>query len=161
MFADKKFSLLLFILGLAFVLEAPRYGFGTLATPEPGLVPFLMALCFLGLEAADLGYSLARRRRAAPGPAAREPAPAAGPGFRDSRIHFVILTAVGIFLTYIVGLPAAIGIYGALCAWLLGLRSWWKNLIFGACLGLVIHYLFEVFFETELPSGWLWSLMGG
>jgi len=73
----------------------------------------------------------------------------------------VFLTAGGFLLAYIIGLPAAIGVYATLSAWLLGLRSWWKSLFFGVFLGLLIHYLFERFFEIELPSGWLWSLMGG
>ncbi len=161
MFAEKKFTLVLFFLGLAFLFEAQRYGFGTLATPEPGLVPFMMGLGFLALEAVDLGFPLAKRRQMASQPTASESLPPVKEIFKYPRTHFVFLTASGFLLTYIVGLPATVGVYAAVSAWFLGLRSWWKNLVFGISLGLLIHYLFEVFLETELPSGWLWSLIWG
>ncbi len=155
MFVGRELSLVLIIIGLAFVFESLRYSFGTLAFPESGLVPFTLAVVFLGLVLVDLGFSKAERPRA-PKPIREGPKEAA----RDKRIDFILLTFGSFLLTYAVGLPAAIGAYAALSAAKMGLRSWWKNIAFGIVLAFLVHYLFEVIFEIDLPSGFLPTLFG-
>ncbi len=155
MFVGRELSLVLIIMGLAFILEALRYSFGTLAFPESGLVPFMLAVVFLGLGLVDLGFSKPDRLRP-PKPIERERKETA----RDKRVDFIVLTFGSFLLTYAAGLPAAIGVYAALSTAMLGLRSWWKNIALGIALAFLIHYLFEVIFEIDLPSGFLPTLFG-
>jgi Tripartite tricarboxylate transporter TctB family len=155
MLVGRELSLVLIITGLAFLFEALRYSFGTLAFPEAGLVPFMEAVVFLGLALIDLGLSKPDRR---PSP---EPVQKSRKGTaRDKRVDFILLTFGSFLVTYAVGLPAAIGVYASLSTAMLGLRSWWKRIAFGIALAFLVHYLFQVIFEIDLPSGFLPILFG-
>lgn len=160
MFADKGLSLVLVLMGVAFVAQAWRYGLGTLAFPGPGMVPCMLGIMLLALEAVDLGISLSRRGPDPTRPTGGQRALALEAIIRDRRTIFAMLTAGGFLLTYLVGLPAAIGAYAALSSRLLGFRPWGKNIVFGICLGVLMYYLFEVVFEVALPGGCLPDLIG-
>lgn len=160
MFADIRLSLVLVLLGAAFVVQAGQYGFGTLTSPGPCMVPCMMGVLLLALEAVDLAISASRRGQDTTRPAGDQRALSWREIIRDRRTAFVMMTGGGFLLTSFVGLPTAIGIYAALSSRLLGLKPWWKNIAFGVCLGVLMYYLFDVVFEVALPGGWLADLIG-
>ena len=153
-------GLVLLLFGVTFIASGRQYDFGTLASPGPGMVPVSLGVLLLALQAVDLGMALLRRT-GTPGSAHREPARLPEAVARDARSIFVLVTAGGFGLTYLVGLPAATGAYAAVTSRLLGLEAWWKNLAFGICLGALMYYLFGSVFEISFPGGWLTGLIWG
>lgn len=152
-------GLLLLVFGVAFISSARQYDFGTLASPGPAMVPVSLSILLLALQAVDLGVALLGRRGTGGSGAGDAPRPREAKA-GDGRTIFVLTTAGGFALTYLVGLPAAAGAYAAVSSRLLGLRAWWKSLAFGICLGVLVHYFGSVF-QIAFPGGWLTGLIWG
>ena len=73
---------------------------------------------------------------------------------------FVLLHA---FLIVPLGWPAAAAVLFFGCAWSLGARPWWRNLVTAIVLALVLQFVFAGLLGVSLPAGFLegFGVFGG
>ncbi len=140
---ETLFNFVLVILGIAIVIVAAGYGFGSLRRPGPGLYPACLgaaiALCALFVLIADLRAAAGRHRL-------------------DRRSGFTLLFMSATFCLWIVAMPwlgyviVTLLATFAFCKIML-LEGWRKPLALSAGTALFIYVLFDHWLYVDLPRG--------
>ncbi|MBF8185012.1 tripartite tricarboxylate transporter TctB family protein [Nonomuraea sp. K274] len=141
----------MFAVGAVYTAHAFTLPMGTTAQPGAAMYPIIVGagcLVISVLTMAEARFTTkvtGEYERAAPG-----------------RGRFV-LGLGGIIVVYLLLLPLigqylAAALFGAAAVGVLGTRPWWKAVLHGVLLGLIISYVFLELLGVRLPAG---ALMGG
>jgi len=154
--ADGICGLILLALGVLVVYDSRQYGvFGWgPAGPEPGLYPFLLGFGIIVGSLTILGQVLLRSRASSPDE------PFMPRGALKPVLCVAVPATLMVFLTELIGLYLAAGLYlGVYMRWI-GRKRWITVLAVSILLPLAGYIVFEKWFLIPLPEGRLTSRLG-
>lgn len=144
-------SILGFIFGLAYIVEAFSYPRGTMAQPGPGLYPLLLGTLIL-LSSLGTGLELLFRRFE------KEEAAIWPRGANGRRLLAVLAAslAYALLLPYL-GHPFIATLITLVVLQVMGVRSWPLKITLALLIGLGSYYLFGKLLAVPLPVGVLFG----
>lgn len=133
------------VLAVLYLLEALRYGRGTLDDPGPGLYPLVVgALLLLGSIGAAVEVVVAPSGDAVAWPV----------GAARGRMIALVAASLGyVLLLPYIGHPLAGTVVTLVALELMGQRGWPLKIGLALAVGLGSHYLFAVVLGVPLPRG--------
>jgi hypothetical protein len=148
---DRWTAAALAVLALAYLGLGRHYPLDTLATPGPGVFPFVAGLALLVLATWQLlaaGRSASAERAAG---TTRGPAPRGGSSLARAPLAMSLVLALYASILPIVGfLPASVSLV-FLSARLMGLPGWWRPAVLAVGLTLACRVLFGSWLGVPLP----------
>jgi putative tricarboxylic transport membrane protein len=140
-------SILGFMFGLAYLLEALSYSRGTMAQPGPGLYPLLLGILIL-LGSLGTGLEIMFRRF-------EKEKDAIWPRGANGRRLLTVLAAslAYAFLLPYLGHPVIATLITFVVLQVMGVRSWPLKITLALLIGLGSYYLFAKLLTIPLPMG--------
>lgn len=147
--ADRIFSLIIFIAGIAIMIEALTFDFFDHGSPGPGFLPFWIGLCLAILAGAQLIGSL--RKAAAE---SEEVNPFTREGFKP----FIVYLGGGallVLVTPLLGLILPLGLITGFSAWYFGTKNKKIVILLTILTPLLTYVVFDAFLGVPIPKGFL------
>jgi hypothetical protein len=153
---DRRAAVVLFLLGLGYLVAATQYPIGEISNPGPGFTPRLLGIIFTILSGYLLVKSFIGSPKETRQPAQEEGAP---PGCKEAVQVAKVMTTLILYVAAMHYLGFALSTFLAICltSRFMGLEGWRKPAFLGVGTVVLAQLLFVLALDVPLPVGIIWG----